>query len=154
GSHSVTVRVQDSGGLFATQAFTVIVAPSSQTCVPPPPSLVSWWPGNGHALDLIDSNPGTLTNGATFAPGIVGQGLSFDGVDDYVQVAANPNLHPSAITIEFWLKAADLNNLNSNGSPSIISSNLSDFDGYQVQLDATGRVLSVIGGNTRRMIYS
>ncbi|MBI3058987.1 MAG: hypothetical protein HYY81_06725 [Deltaproteobacteria bacterium] len=32
-----------------------------------------WWPGNGHAGDIKDGNDGTLQNGATFAPGMVGQ---------------------------------------------------------------------------------
>ena len=51
-----------------------------KTCVPPPSSLVSWWPGDGHAEDIGDSNDGSLQGGATFAPGVVGQAFTFDGV--------------------------------------------------------------------------
>lgn len=126
----------------------------SAACYPPPSGMVSWWPGDGNANDIKGSNPGTQQNGVTFAIGMVGPAFSFDGVDDYVSVAANPNLHPSAITVDFWLKANDLDNPNSNGVPSIISSNLSDFDGYQLQLDASGNVMFVIGGNTIRTAYT
>ena len=57
---------------------------AAQTCVAPPSGLVSWWPGDGSASDIQDGNDGTLKNGATFAPGKVGQAFSFDGVDDFV----------------------------------------------------------------------
>ena len=45
----------------------------SQTCVDPPSGLVSWWPGDGNASDIVDGNDGALENGATFAAGHVGQ---------------------------------------------------------------------------------
>ena len=44
-------------------------------CTAPPPGLISWWPGNGNALDIVGGNNGTLSNGVTFAPGEVGAGL-------------------------------------------------------------------------------
>ena len=33
----------------------------AQNCVAPPLGLVSWWPGNGDANDLVGGNPGTIT---------------------------------------------------------------------------------------------
>jgi len=68
--------------------------------------LVSWWPGNGTVADIIGGNSGTLQGGATFATGEVGQALSFDGVDDFVQVPDNPNLDPGtgSFTIDAWVK--------------------------------------------------
>lgn len=71
----------------------------AQSCVTPPPGLVSWWPGDGNADDIIGGNHGTL-NGATFAAGMVGQAFSFDGVDDYVDL---PEMILSGpFTIEMW----------------------------------------------------
>jgi len=52
---------------------------AGQICVEPPQDMVSSWPGDGNADDIIDGNHGTLQNGATFATGMVGQALSFDG---------------------------------------------------------------------------
>jgi concanavalin A-like lectin/glucanase superfamily protein len=77
----------------------------AQTCVAPPPDLVSWWPGNGNANDIKDGNPGTLTNGATFAAGRVSQAFSLDGVDDYVDVGnqANLNFGTGDFTLELWI---------------------------------------------------
>src|SRR5437763_2728435 len=56
----------------------------AQTCVQPPPGLVSWWPGDGNAKDIADGNPGTLQGGVTFASGKVGQAFHFNGVDGAV----------------------------------------------------------------------
>jgi hypothetical protein len=78
---------------------------SAQTCVPPPAGLVSWWPGGGNATDIVDSNDGTLQGDATFAPGMVGQAFSFDGIDDIVSVPNSPNLNfssTSPMTVDLW----------------------------------------------------
>ena len=36
----------------------------AQPCVDPPADLISWWPGEGNADDVIGGNHGTLVNGA------------------------------------------------------------------------------------------
>ena len=54
---------------------------AAQTCVDPPEGLISWWPAEGNADDILGDNDGTLVNGATFAPGMVGQAFSFDGTE-------------------------------------------------------------------------
>ena len=61
-----------------------------RTCVPPPASMVSWWPGDENANDIQGNNNGTLQNGATFAAGKVGQAFSFDGVNDFIEVPNSP----------------------------------------------------------------
>jgi len=88
--------------LLALAAVSLSGAISAQTLV----GLVSWWPGDGNADDIVDGNPGTLHGGATFAPGKVGQAFSLDGVDDFVQVAHNPNLDPGIgpFSIAAWVK--------------------------------------------------
>jgi hypothetical protein len=72
---------------------------------PVPAGLVSWWPGDGNANDIWDSNNGVLLNGATYAAGKVGQAFSFDGADDIVQVAspgANLNI-ANTLTLDAWI---------------------------------------------------
>src|SRR5437016_4264993 len=79
-------------------------------CVAPPAGLISWWPGDGNALDLQGGNNGTLKNGATFAPGLVGQAFSFDGIDGYLDYGTQSNLNfaaGSAFTIDGWVKTTD-----------------------------------------------
>jgi len=68
---------------------------------------VGWWPGEGSAGDTIDSNPGSLVNGAGFATGKVGQAFNFDGVNDYINIPDAPSIffandHP--FTLEAWFK--------------------------------------------------
>jgi concanavalin A-like lectin/glucanase superfamily protein len=77
----------------------------AQTCVQPPPNLVSWWTSDGNANDIQDGNNGTLQNGATFAAGLVGQAFSFDGVSALVSVPDSPSLSfgaSSSITVDLW----------------------------------------------------
>ena len=69
-----------------------------------PTGLVSLWKAEGDAQDSADGNDGTLQNGTSFGPGIVGQAFSFDGVDDQVVVPHNANQNTgSQITIDAWV---------------------------------------------------
>lgn len=46
--------------------------------------LIDYWAGNGNANDSVGPNSGTLMNGVTFGPGVVGQAFQFNGTS-YVQ---------------------------------------------------------------------
>lgn len=72
-------------------------------CVPPPPDLVSWWPGDSDADDIVGPNHGTMQNGATFTSGLVGQAFSFDGVDDYIQFGDILDGLNGGFTLEAWI---------------------------------------------------
>jgi len=97
-----TVAPDANGNLTVNIQFTEPLA----TLTPPVSGLISWWKADGSANDSQDGNTGTLQNGATFTTGISGQGFSFDGIDDFVQVADNPNLDPGAgsFTVEAWIQ--------------------------------------------------
>jgi hypothetical protein len=67
--------------------------------------LVGWWRGENNADDSAGTNNGALVRGATFAPGMVGQAFSLDGVDAYIEVPNGPALNPAdAISVEVWYK--------------------------------------------------
>jgi hypothetical protein len=57
-----------------------------------------------------NSNTGTLTNmyqATSTVAGKLGQGLSFDGVDDYIDAGASSSLKPSfPFSVSFWVKRA------------------------------------------------
>ena len=95
--------------LSASEVQQLYQYESTTGCVPPPAGLVSWWPGEGDANDIAGANNGTLVNGATFAPGEVGQAFSFDGMSSYIRVADNPELHfTNSLTIEAWIYPTSL----------------------------------------------
>jgi hypothetical protein len=93
------------GGVVLLLVLTVGGRAAAQTCVPPPSGIVSWWPGDGNADDIVGGNDGTLVNGATFAQGMVGQAFSFDGSNDIV-IAPDTGLPGGASprTVALWVK--------------------------------------------------
>ncbi|HKS38959.1 MAG TPA: LamG-like jellyroll fold domain-containing protein, partial [Verrucomicrobiae bacterium] len=75
---------------------------------PPDLSLVSWWPGNGNAIDIADGNSGSLAGGISFGGGMVGEAFTLDGVDDHVIIPASTNLHVRSVTFDAWILPSDL----------------------------------------------
>jgi uncharacterized repeat protein (TIGR01451 family) len=79
-------------------------------CVQAPPDMVSWWPADGTANDIVDANPGTLLGSAGYAPGMVGQAFSFVAAGDGARVptAADLNFGPAGsvgadLSIDAWI---------------------------------------------------
>jgi hypothetical protein len=87
------------------------VPATAQDCVEPPAGLVSWWPGDGNADDIVSGFDGTLVNGATFAPGFVSQAFSFDGIgggrNDRVDLPNQALNGLSDFTVDLWLNTTD-----------------------------------------------
>ena len=69
-----------------------------------PGGLVSLWPGEGNANDIVGGNNGTF-HGSAYAPGIAGQAFSFDGSTAYISVPDSASLDAitSAITVAGWV---------------------------------------------------
>jgi hypothetical protein len=84
---------------------------AAQDCVESPAGLVSWWPGDGNATDIVSGFDGTLVNGATFAPGFVSQAFSFDGIgggrNDRVDLPNQALNGLSDFTVDLWLNTTD-----------------------------------------------
>ncbi len=65
------------------------------------------WSGNGNDGVLLDANS-TNADGDTppkWVEGKYGYALSFDGVDDYVEVNDSTSLRPQSYTVMFWYKS-------------------------------------------------
>ena len=96
--------------LDAVELASIYNADSSgicASCSPAPGGMISWWKGDGDANDLFGLNNGTLVNGATYAPGKVDQGFSFDGSDDYLEIPHSPSLDigpNQPMSIKLWVK--------------------------------------------------
>ena len=106
-----------------------------------PSGIVSWWPGDRHANDIVGSNHGTLQGGATFAAGKVKQAFSLDGVDGFVTIpdAANLDL-TTAITIDSWIKRA------STGTIIVAAKRLPLNTGYGLRVLPDGRLSGTVFG--------
>lgn len=94
--------------IVGTICFLVVTSNKdarAQTCVTSPPGLVSCWPADANAKDIIGTNDGTLENGTTFAPGLAGNAFSFDGIDDFANIPDSASLDAltSAITVDVWV---------------------------------------------------
>jgi hypothetical protein len=100
---SYAVRVTNTfGSVISSNALLTVI--SSVPCATPPSGLVSWWRAEGSANDGVASNNGTLLNGASFGPGMVGQAFSFNGSNQCVQVPHAASLVASNYSIEAWVK--------------------------------------------------
>ncbi|MCA9165384.1 MAG: LamG domain-containing protein, partial [Planctomycetales bacterium] len=75
-----------------------------------PNDAVAWWKADGTSNDSVGANNGTLTNGATIsAGGVSGSSFHFDGVDDFVSIADNPDLSiTGSLTVEAWINVESL----------------------------------------------
>ena len=66
-------------------------------------NIISWWPGDGNAQDIVGANNAQPVGAVEYAPGMVGQGFHFTGNNVYLSVPATPSLNlTSAMTVETW----------------------------------------------------
>src|SRR5213593_2043987 len=99
-----------AGGVILVFSLAAISLASAQTCVQPPSGLVSWWPGDGNANDIIGGNNGTLQNGATFAAGMVGQAFSFDGTSSVTLSNPPAVSNFGSWTYDLWINVSSFTN--------------------------------------------
>ncbi len=91
--------------LSATVAVFLAGNARGQSCDPLPRGIIGWWTGDDTSHDVtLNALHGTLVNGTTYGPGVNGDGFLFDGVDDRVDVADAPALHPSRFTLATWVR--------------------------------------------------
>ena len=119
------------------------VPATTQSCVVAPSGLVSWWPGDGTTQDLVGGNNGTLTNGATFTAGEVGQAFNFNSLYSAVTVGYATNLHLQDFTIEAWVQRASASMLTLDPSAAYANGEIFGF----------GRNGYVFGLNTNSTIF-
>jgi hypothetical protein len=113
--------------------------------LPPPPGVVGWWPGDGDGNDIVGGHPGTLVNGAAFAPGMAGQAFSLDGVDGRVDIPIGGSIDFSAgITTDAWVRPTSIKPGSRVASRDISSTSCSDPKvafSLEVRADAGNRAV-------------
>jgi uncharacterized repeat protein (TIGR03803 family) len=77
-------------------------------CLPPPAGLVSWWQGEGNALDIVGGNNGTLEGEVSYTDGEVGQAFNFDGVSGFISTSLLVT-NPQTFSLSLWLRTDTTN---------------------------------------------
>lgn len=97
------------GWMIVLAIFATGKPAASQSCIPSPEGLVSWWAADGGALDSLGENHGMLWNGASITTGITAGAFNLDGLNDYVEVPDQASLNPtSGFTVEAWINPRSL----------------------------------------------
>jgi hypothetical protein len=102
-----TCVVSNVYGAITSQVVNLTV--STPACVPPPPSIMAWWPGDGSGADVIGSNDGELTNGVEFTNALVGTGFAFNNSSNYFALPLNlfPQPNDLPFSVELWFETTN-----------------------------------------------
>jgi hypothetical protein len=72
-------------------------------------NLVARYSFDGNTNDSVGSNNGTATGFPSYTAGKVGQAISLDGVDDYIDCGAGASLNiTGAVTVSAWIRLSAL----------------------------------------------
>jgi hypothetical protein len=115
-------------------SFNIVSAPTygSLSVITPQaePDSNAWY-AEGNATDFLNIDNGTLVGGASFAAGRVGQGFSFDGVNDYVSFPQYTDGGTiGAFTFSLWAMATSGSDLPTFGVVGNGNLNDSPFASY------------------------
>ncbi len=139
GDYSLTAVAYDNSGAASTSAVVAIAV----TAPPPPPVLLSCYPLDGNANDLVYGINGTLQGSPSYVAGRVGSGaLQLNGTSQFVLLATNayPNNTAGRATgsATFWMKSTSSGSYNAViGGPNP----LAGFPFFEINLQ----------GNTSKM---
>jgi len=68
--------------------------------------LLAYYTADNTPNDALGNYNGTLVNGATYGTGIINQGFSLDGVNDYIDMGTSFPIITGDMTLSFWFKGA------------------------------------------------
>ena len=105
-------------------------------------SPVSYYSGDGNALDSVGGNNGTLQGGVTYGSAVVNQGFKFDGTNGVVKIPDAANLKiTGSISITAWINIAALptNNLGL-GQIVFRGDNRPALDPYSLAVTSSGKL--------------
>jgi len=117
--------------------------PAMAQCAAPPSGMTSWWPGDGNSDDVSGGVHATLQGGAGYTAGLVGQAFQLDGIDDYVDVAADPAIQfgTGDFTVDLWVRFN-----NTSGEQVLIEQWIDGVSGWTLtKLDGNSVRLALAG---------
>jgi len=145
GSHTI-MAVYSGDATFSSSSS----APLSQSIFiaqSQPTGLISWWPGDGNANDIVGANNAVASSGVSYAAGKVGQAFQLDGATAYVEKLSPDstlNIRTQSWTISSWVQSS----YSGGNGQEIVSRYACGWDcsssnaaEYVVWLDGSGRAL-------------
>ena len=132
------------------------IRPETQLAqVAPTSGLVAHWKFDGNTNDSAGTNNGSLVGGPTFTTGKVSQALSFDGVDDYVEVPYQASIAPQQLTFSTWVKANSFANTDWNSAIGNQGRHEWSDGYYGLAVDTSGLVIALlnIGDGSTNAFY-
>lgn len=106
--------------------------------------LQAYYTADNTPNDALGTYNGTLTNGATYGTGIISNGFSLDGVNDYIDLGNNLDFDGSTpFSFNIWF------NHSSSKQQGLISKEGTSpaFAGYVVQLESNNKITFYLGSN-------
>jgi hypothetical protein len=119
--------------------------------------LLAYYTADNTPNDSLGNYNGTLVNGATYGTGIINQGFSFDGVNDYVDLGNNLDFDGTTpFSISTWVKFDVLGNFEFIFSKRDLTG---FFRGYSIHKRTTNEIEfqvanSAGGGQNRLALYT
>jgi chitodextrinase len=143
-SYSYKVQAFDAAGNASAQSASASATTPGGDLPSATNGLIGHWPMNeGAGATVADASGrsfhGTLTNGPTWSAGKVGGALSFDGVNDKVDLGTAFDIPALPFTIAAWVNPVDFNYFR----PILSKRNSYALSGMRFQFDldsGTGRV--------------
>ncbi len=98
---------------------------------------------------------GTLINGPIWSAGKTAGGLTFDGINDYLQVSNSGQLSPQKVTLAVWAKPSSFANTNWNSTLANVGLHEWSDGYYGLAIDTTGKPIALlnIGGGEQNAYY-
>lgn len=127
-TQEATIQIGEPFFLQSGSATARSWTENGPACTPAPSGIISWWPAEGNADDIIGGNNGAPVGNLTYASGEVGQAFVFDGSTSYIPLASSPSLDVGSgtgFTIEGWILPA------SGTTAPIVEWDSSSSDGLQ-----------------------
>ena len=104
---SLTVGIEGAGAKGTLLLDDIRLYPYVRQLITPvqpdPAGLVAHYPMEGNANDIAGANNGTLSGGPLFTAGKIGQAISLDGTDDFVQIDSTFDLRVYSMALWFQI---------------------------------------------------
>lgn len=133
GPHTLTAVARDAAGNTTTSTSVTVTVANDLTTA----GLVAHWTfdeGSGASAADASGNghTGSLLSGPTWVAGKLNQALSFDGVDDHVNVADDTALNAYPLTLAVWLKTNTTSGVHGVVNKYVAGS----YNGYQLFMNS------------------